>query len=147
MKRTPPGDVFTDVVTTGLLLGGLLEQAGDALTAPDGQSGARWKVLGIVSKCEMTVAEIARLLRLSRQGVQKVADLLTEEGLTAYLDNPTDRRAKLLALTNRGREILSAIQTRQCRWANHMGEKFESGELVGIKAAIQKLIAVLSDSD
>jgi hypothetical protein len=33
------------------------------------------------------------------------------------------------------------------RRSNHMGEKFESGELVAIKVAIQKLIAVLSDSD
>jgi hypothetical protein len=78
MRRTPAGETFTEIVTIGLNVSALLEQAGEVLTAPEGQSAARWKVLGVVSKHQMTVAEIARTLRQSRQGVQKVADALAE---------------------------------------------------------------------
>jgi DNA-binding MarR family transcriptional regulator len=112
MRRTPGGDAFTEIVTRGLLLGALLEEAGDTLTAAEGQSAARWKVLGVVAKQERTVAKIALSLKLSRQAVQRVADVLAADGLVEYLDNPDDRRANLLALTSRGRHVLSAIQIR-----------------------------------
>jgi DNA-binding MarR family transcriptional regulator len=146
MRRTPAGDAFTEIVTRGLLLGALLEEAGDALTAADGQSAARWKVLGVIAKQERTVAKIALSLKLSRQAVQRVADILATDGLVEYLDNPDDRRANLLALTSRGRHILSAIRVRQCRWANKMGARLSGDDLFKIRTSLQKLIDILEDS-
>jgi DNA-binding MarR family transcriptional regulator len=141
-----PGDAFTEIVTRGLLLGALLEEAGDALTAADGQSAARWKVLGVIAKQERTVAKIALSLKLSRQAVQRVADVLAADGLVEYLDNPDDRRANLLALTSQGRNILSAIRVRQCRWANKMGARLSGDDLLTIRTSLQKLIDILEDS-
>jgi DNA-binding MarR family transcriptional regulator len=146
MRRTPAGDAFTEIVTRGLLLSALLEEAGDALTAADGQSAARWKVLGVIAKQERTVAKIALSLKLSRQAVQRVADILATDGLVEYLDNPDDRRANLLALTSRGRHILSAIRVRQCRWANKMGARLSGDDLFKIRTSLQKLIDILEDS-
>jgi DNA-binding MarR family transcriptional regulator len=60
-----------------------------------------------------TVAEIARRLRLARQSVQRVADLLAGEGLCSYEDNPRHRRAKLLGLTPKGRKTLARIEDAQ----------------------------------
>jgi DNA-binding MarR family transcriptional regulator len=146
VRRTSAGDAFTEIVTRGLLLGALLEEAGDALTAADGQSAARWKVLGVISKQERTVAKIALSLKLSRQAVQRVADVLAADGLVEYLDNPDDRRANLLALTSRGRHVLSAIRIRQCRWANKMGARLSGDDLLTIRTSLQKLIDILEDS-
>jgi DNA-binding MarR family transcriptional regulator len=143
MKRTPAGDAFTEIVTRGLLLGALLEEAGDALTATDGQSAARWKVLGVIAKEERTVAKIALSLKLSRQSVQRVADVLAADGLAEYLHNPDDRRANLLALTSRGRHILSAIRDKQCRWANKIGGQMSGDDLLMIRTSLQKLIDIL----
>ena len=39
---------------------------------------------------------------MTRQGVQRVADLLVEHGLAEYQPNPAHRRAKLLACTETG---------------------------------------------
>jgi DNA-binding MarR family transcriptional regulator len=145
MRRTPAGDAFTELVTRGLLLGALLEEAGDALTASAGQSAARWKVLGVIAKQERTVAKAALSLKLSRQAVQRVADVLAADGLVEYLDNPDDRRANLLALTSRGRHILSAIQDKQCRWANKMGARLSGDDMLTIRKSLQKLIDILDD--
>jgi DNA-binding MarR family transcriptional regulator len=147
MKRTPAGEAFTVIVTIGLVVGARLEQAGDALAIPEGQSAARWKVLGRASKKDMTVAEIARSLEQSRQGVQKTADALVEDGLAVYVDNPGDRRAKLFALTGRGRDTLHAIQARQRAWADKVATQFKGEELVLIKAAFERLADILSDAE
>jgi DNA-binding MarR family transcriptional regulator len=147
MKRTRAGEAFTEIVTIGLVVGARLEQAGDALAIPDGQSAARWKVLGRASKQDMTVAEIARSLEQSRQSVQKVADALVEDGLAAYVDNPSDRRAKLFALTDRGRDILRAIQARQRAWADRVGAQLRNEELAQIRAAFERLAGVLSKEE
>ena len=104
MKHTPAGEAFTELVLTGLVLGALLERAGDALAIPEGQTAARWRVLARASKTDMTVAEIARSLNQSRQSVQKIADALADDDLAIYIDNPGDRRAKLRPLTHLGRE-------------------------------------------
>jgi DNA-binding MarR family transcriptional regulator len=147
MKRTPVGEAFTEIVTIGLVVGARLEQAGDALAIPEGQSAARWKVLGRASKKDMTVAEIARSLEQSRQSVLKVADALVEDGLADYVDNPGDRRAKLFTLTSRGRDILRAIQARQRAWADRVGAQLKNEELAQIRAAFERLAVVLSNEE
>jgi DNA-binding MarR family transcriptional regulator len=147
MKRTPAGEAFTQIVTIGLVVGARLEQAGDALAIPEGQSAARWKVLGRASKKDMTVAEIARSLEQSRQSVQKVADALVEDGMATYVDNPGDRRAKLFKLTNRGRNILDAIQVRQRAWADRVGAQLRNEELAQIKVAFERLAEVLNNEN
>lgn len=145
MKRLSSAEAFNQIVKMGLLLGAQLEQAGDALTAPEGQSAARWKVLGRASKKEMTVAEIARSLRQSRQSVQKIADSLAADGLAVYVDNPADRRAKRLAVSVRGREVLEAIHIRQVAWARRVGKQLNSSEIEQITAALERLTAVLNE--
>jgi DNA-binding MarR family transcriptional regulator len=70
-------------------LNGLLAEVGDALARPAGQSSARWQVLASIEEAPAPVAQIARVLGLARQSVQRVADLLAEEGLASYEDNPT----------------------------------------------------------
>lgn len=145
MKRSAEGDAFTGIVTRALLLAALLEQAGESMAGPAGQSGARWRVLGVISKQAMTVAEVARSLHVSRQGIQRIADALTQEGLTRYLDNPGDQRANLLALTRQGQEVLAAIQSRQRRWANHLGEQLGMRQMAEIEASLQRLIDLLAD--
>jgi hypothetical protein len=43
---------------------------GEALAAPAGQTLDRWLVLEVVQDAPATVAEIARRLRLTRQGIR-----------------------------------------------------------------------------
>ena len=147
MKHTPAGEAFTELVLTGLVLGALLERAGDALAIPEGQTAARWRVLARASKTDMTVAEIARSLNQSRQSVQKIADALADDDLAIYIDNPGDRRAKLLTLTHLGRDTLRSIHSRQYSWANRVGSKLANEEAVQIRIALERMVELLKNDD
>ena len=119
--RTPAGDAFSALVVRLFRLNGLLASDGEALTRPRGQSTARWQVLAAVEEAPATVAQIARILGLARQSVQRVADALEAGGLLEYADNPRHRRARLVALTGEGRQTLAEIQAAQRPWADAFG--------------------------
>ena len=91
-------------------LSALFSAKGEALARPSGQTLARWVALNAAAEAPATVAEISRRFGFARQSVQRVADLLVEDGLAVYEDNPRHRRAKLLVPTRRGREVVLADQ-------------------------------------
>jgi len=142
-ERTPEGDAFAKLSITVLQLAGHLTATGDALTKPLGQTSARWQVLAAAGHASMSVAQIARALGLARQGVQRIADLLEDEGLARYEDNPAHRRAKLLLLTPKGRETLDAIRARQTVWANALGAAFGEEELRGAAGVLGRVLEAL----
>jgi DNA-binding MarR family transcriptional regulator len=127
--RTDAGAAFSDLVVRVFRLDGLLTAAGDALAEPTGQTTARWRVLAAIEREAMSVSAVAHAWSLARQSVQRVADLLEEEGLVAYEDNPAHRRAKLMRLTPKGRAALQRIQAAQRAWANDLGAAVGEDEL------------------
>lgn len=137
-QLTSSGEAFTELVLEVFRLNGLLLEAGDELTRPVGQTSARWQVLGVVEHGPVTVPQVARTMGLTRQGVQRTADLLEEDGLVEYIENPHHRRAKLLRLTPKGRQTLDYITERQAEWANTMGGQHDLGDL-------QKAVRVLRE--
>lgn len=120
---TTAGGAFSEIVVEVFRLNGRLIAAGDSIAAPEGQTSARWQVLGVVSGGPASVAQVARTMGLTRQSVQRTADLLAAGGLVQYTDNPHHRRAKLMTMTPEGRQALDHIQRRQARWANRIGEQ------------------------
>jgi len=144
---TPEEEAFTRLVLLVFRLNGLLLAAGDRLAAPAGQTSARWQVMGVIDHAPMTVAGIARVMGLRRQSVQRTADLLATDGVAEYLDNPADRRARLLTLTPRGRRALRAIERAQFEWARNHGEAIGRKRLESAVSALEETIAQLEGSD
>ncbi|MEV4936411.1 MarR family winged helix-turn-helix transcriptional regulator [Streptomyces zaomyceticus] len=81
----------------------------EKLAEPAGLTAAWWQVLGAVLPEPLPVAGIARVMGITRQSVQRIADLLVREGLAAYEPNPAHRRAKLLTPTEAGRAAIARI--------------------------------------
>jgi DNA-binding MarR family transcriptional regulator len=138
-------DVFTRLVLLVFRLNGLLLEAGDRLAAPVGQTSARWQVMGVVDHGPITVAAVARRMGLRRQSVQRTADLLVADGIAAYVDNPADRRAKLLALTPSGRRALARIERAQRAWAAELGAVVGSAPLLQAEQALEALVGLLEE--
>jgi DNA-binding MarR family transcriptional regulator len=128
-RRSEAGTALTDLVLEVFRLNGRLLAAGDRLTRPAGQTSARWQVLGAIDPEPRTVSQIARVMGLTRQSVQRTADRLQAEGLVSYVDNPAHRRAKLVALTTRGRTVLDEITRRQIVWANNVGARLGEADV------------------
>jgi DNA-binding MarR family transcriptional regulator len=146
-KRTAAGDELSRLAVQVFRLDGLLTAAGDDLAHPAGQTAARWRVLAAVEEQPLSVAQIARSWSFARQSVQRVADLLVQDGLVAYDDNPGHRRAKLVRLTPEGRAVLTQIQAGQRAWANTMGARIGAADLRTANELLGRILAALEGGD
>jgi DNA-binding MarR family transcriptional regulator len=142
--RTPAGDTFSGLVARVFRLNGLLAAEGDALARPTGQTSARWQVLAMVENGPATVAQTARTLGLARQSVQRVADVLEADGLVAYADNPSHRRARLVGLTAEGRRVLTSIQAAQRPWADAIGKAVGQADLRRASDILDRLLEAMA---
>ena len=143
VDRTAAGDAFAQLAFRIIQLGNHLTLAGDALAKPTGQTSARWQVLAAAAREEMSVAQIARLLGVARQGVQRLADLLEADGLIRYAENPAHQRAKLLQLTAKGERVLGDIRARQAIWANDLGAELGQRQLQAAGETLQQVLEAL----
>jgi DNA-binding MarR family transcriptional regulator len=112
-------EIVADLIVSVFQLNGQLIDAGNSLVADIGLTSAWWQVLGALSlsPVPLPVAHIARNMGLTRQSVQRVADLLAEKGLVRFEANPHHQRAKLVVLTAKGSAAVRAAEQRQRPWA------------------------------
>jgi DNA-binding MarR family transcriptional regulator len=97
-------------------------------------------VLGAVLAQPRTVSGIARVMGLTRQSVQRLADALVEAGITEYADNPAHRRAKLLRPTAAGWAAIEVIRPRQYAWTHRVTAEITAEELRAAVATMQRVI-------
>jgi DNA-binding MarR family transcriptional regulator len=142
-ERSPKGSTFTELILEVFRLNGLLLEAGDRLTQPVGLSSARWQVLGVVEHEPTPVANVARIMGLTRQSVQQTADALAKDGFITYTENPHHRRAKLMNITPKGRLALDYVQQCQKDWANQISRNHSLEELRVAITVLQQLIESL----
>ena len=95
-------------------LAGLCRRNGEAVARGVGQTQARWQVLSAASDAPKTVPQIARRLGVTRQNVQRIADLLVAERLAQYAANPDHAGSPHLVLAEQGRRTLARL-TRAAR--------------------------------
>jgi DNA-binding MarR family transcriptional regulator len=114
--------VVDELILSVFRLNGQLIDAGNRLVMDIGLTSAWWQVLGALdlSPVPLPVAHIARNMGMSRQSVQRIADLLTEKGLVRFEANPHHQRAKLVVLTPQGRAAVKGAETRQRPWARDL---------------------------
>lgn len=146
-KRNSGGDAVSEMLLTTFRLNGAFLAAGDEVSAPSGLTAARWQVLGTLMWGKMTVSGIAREMGLSRQAVQRIANVLANEGMVAFIDNPADKRAKLAVATEAGRAAITSLSERQHRWANAVAEGLDTGEIERAVEIMRKVCAKCLNSD
>jgi DNA-binding MarR family transcriptional regulator len=137
--QTEAGALLTAVILTTFRLNGRLLDAAQQFAAAGHITAAWWQVLGGVLDEPRTVAEIGRRMGMTRQGVQRVADLLVERGLAEYRSNPAHRRAKLLACTEAGYWAIRRISLAVVPWGNGIGAEIGADELRRALAAMERL--------
>ncbi|NJP96223.1 MarR family transcriptional regulator [Nonomuraea sp. FMUSA5-5] len=129
-------ELLSGMALRAFRLNGQFLHVAEGLARPSGMTAAWWQVLGAVLREPLPVAGIARVMGMTRQGVQRIADLLVERGLAEYRPNPAHRRAKLLSPTQAGREAIAKIVPGHQEFADRL-----VGEL-GVEDARQCLEAL-----
>lgn len=142
MKHSREGKMFTEIVLEIFKLSGLLIAEGDVLTKEVGLSSARWKVLGALaySDTPMTVPQIAHSMGQSRQSVQRLADVMKKAGFLVYRDNPYHKKARLVLLSEKGKEIFETLEQKQIPWANLNSADINAPDMETTLSVLRKII-------
>ncbi len=144
MSETHDAQVLlSDAALTSFRLNGQLLAVAEELARPVGLTAAWWQVLGAALGEPQSVSEIARAMGLTRQSVQRIADLLVERGLATYADNPAHRRAKLVTPTGAGREAVAAINPAHRVCAEALAAEVGPDRLAEVLAGMHELSAAL----
>lgn len=125
-------------------LNGQLLSVAEGLARPSGLTAAWWQVLGAVLPEPLPVAGIARAMGITRQSVQRIADLLVDRELAQYRPNPAHRRAKLLAPTAAGRAAVARIAPGHAEFAARLSERLGGpDDFRQVMAALEGLSSAL----
>jgi DNA-binding MarR family transcriptional regulator len=143
MSHTKSGKAFTELILETFRFNGRLLAAGDLLAKPLGLTSSRWQVLGAIGDRPLPVAQIARNMGLARQNVQRLADVLQEEGFVAYNPNPDHQRAKLVCLTDKGQRVVKQLARHQTLWANQVASTMGAADIENALTLVKKLRARL----
>ncbi|WP_367043870.1 helix-turn-helix domain-containing protein [Streptomyces sp. Je 1-332] len=140
-------DLFSRTALGVFRLNGQFLSVADELATAGGLTAAWWQVLGAVLREPLPVAGIARAMGITRQSVQRVADLLVRRGLAEYVPNPAHRRAKLLRPTDEGLAAVRKIGPGHAEWAARLAEALGDEEFAETVRVLERLSDVLSDVD
>ncbi|MFI5720267.1 MarR family winged helix-turn-helix transcriptional regulator [Nocardia sp. NPDC051750] len=135
--------LFSTAAITSFRLNGQFLAVAEQLAGPAGLTAAWWQVLGAVLREPLPVAGIARSMGVTRQSVQRIADLLVTRGLAEYRPNPAHRRAKLVAVTEEGQAAVSRIGPRHAEFAARLTAELGHARLTEIVAALTELSAAV----
>ena len=140
--HSPKRVLFLDLVLSLFRLNGLLIAEGNAMTKQLGLTHARWKVIGAIalSSAGLTVPGIARVLGQSRQAVQRITDVMVEDGLLLYTENPKHKRSALVTLSEDGKETYNMLREVQDPWAIENTEDIPTEELETTLRLVRRLI-------
>jgi DNA-binding MarR family transcriptional regulator len=128
-EASKSGEALRQLVLEVFRLNGALLRHGAALTAPLAQTQARWQVIAAVAEATRTVPQIARRMGMSRQSVQRIADLLVADGVLRFAPNPDHARSPLVRLTPEGERVETRLAERGTGWAVAIADGLPSTDL------------------
>lgn len=140
-------DRFSRTAIGVFRLNGQFLSVAEELAKPSGLTAAWWQVLGAVLGEPLPVSGIARSMGITRQSVQRIADLLVARGLAEYVPNPAHRRAKLVRPTEAGRAAVSRIGPAHAEFAERLAEELGEEEFVQTVRVLERLSEALAAVD
>jgi DNA-binding MarR family transcriptional regulator len=87
----------------------------------------------------MRLSELSEHLRIAARSTTEVVDSLQDRGLVERRNDPDDRRATLVALTDEGTRVGVAIQAARTRDAERLFGALNAGDRAQLAAILRKL--------
>jgi len=90
----------------------------------------RFDVMAALSRYEtgLKMSQLSGVLRVSNGNVTGIVDRLAEEGVVVRVPVPGDRRAALVRLTKRGRQLFEIQAAAHEAWISELLEDFDAEE-------------------
>ena len=93
---------------------------------------------------KLTVPDIARRYRVSRQHVQVTVNRLLDRGMLRSLDNPRHKRSPLMALTESGQQTFAAIRRREAAVLDQLFADVEIADIATTRRTLTTLLNKLN---
>ncbi len=145
MKQTRASAALRGLVLEVFRLNGALLRHGAALTAAVGQTQARWQVIGAVAEATCTVPQIARRMGMTRQSVQRVVDLLVDDGILALTSNPDHARSPIVRLTHEGKRLERQLSEAGVKWSESIAQGLKAADLEQTVTVIRNIVSRLDE--
>lgn len=91
------------------------------------------------------MSEISERFEVTPAAASQLVDKLVQSGLIIREEDPHDRRAKLLNLTNKGRDLVQQGIEERYRWVDGLSERLTEEERLQISEALDIMTRVASD--
>ena len=144
MARTAPAGLVPLIIADLYELAGAFRRNGEEIARGLGQTQARWQVLSAASGDARSVPQLARRLGVTRQNVQRIADLLVADGLARFAGNPDHRTSPHLVLTDAGRRSLGDLTRAAQGFHRGLAERLKSVPLATLRRDLGRLRAALA---
>jgi DNA-binding MarR family transcriptional regulator len=128
-------------------LAGHFRADGEEIARAVGQTQARWQVMSAASADPLTVPRIARRLGVTRQNVQRIADLLVAEGWATFTGNPDHKGSPFLLLNARGQAALAKIAKAAGQSHARLARQLAETDVGALHRGLRRLILALNDRD
>ena len=105
----------------------------------------RFDVMSALSRAPggLKMSEISRRLRVSNGNITGIADKLTEEGIVLRVAVPGDRRANLVRLTPKGRQVFAEHARRHEAWIDEILAGLNADDVAGMVLRLDHLSSTL----
>ncbi len=117
----------------------------DAILATYGFGRAHHRVIYFVARSPaISVAELLAILRITKQSLSRVLSQLVREGFVSVEKAQTDRRRRLLSLTDKGMELerrLSEVQRAR------IGEAYRAAGGDAVEGYRKVLLGIIDETD
>ncbi len=117
----------------------------DAILATYGFGRAHHRVIYFVARSPaISVAELLLILRITKQSLSRVLSQLVREGFVSVEKAQTDRRRRLLSLTEKGKELerrLSEVQRAR------IGEAYRAAGGDAVEGYRKVLLGIIDETD
>lgn len=91
------------------------------------------RIYTLLKDKEYTISELSRVIGVSRQATHKSIQILKEDGFVYTTDSPTNKKVKIIKLTEFGKEMLNLRETVMDRVEDRISQKIGEDKLQVIK--------------
>ncbi|MBK9924580.1 MAG: MarR family transcriptional regulator [Anaerolineales bacterium] len=91
------------------------------------------------------MSEVSERFEITPAAASQLVDKLVQNGFILREEDPNDRRAKLLNLTDKGRDVIQQGLEERYRWMDQLEERLTDGERAKIIEALDILTRIAQD--
>ncbi|MFC9977508.1 MarR family winged helix-turn-helix transcriptional regulator [Spirillospora sp. NPDC127200] len=148
-RNAAPGDVAARLTEVFDLVGPLYRKAHRKVEQDASLAGLSVGVRAVLVLLRehgpMTVPQMGRAQALSRQFVQRMVNDALAQDLVESVPNPSHKRSRLIRLTGRGRDAVTAVVDREREVLGRVGDDLTEAEIDTCVRVLERLLRHLED--